>query len=33
MADTRSKTFTPYAAEAGEEYMNKKQQDHCQSRI
>jgi DnaK suppressor protein len=28
MAETVIKTFTPYQAEAGEEYMNKKQQDH-----
>lgn len=28
MADSTNKTFTPYQPEAGEEYMNKKQQDH-----
>lgn len=28
MADTSHKTFTPYQPAAGEEYMNKKQQDH-----
>lgn len=28
MADTVNKNFTPYQPEAGEEYMNKKQQDH-----
>ncbi|HAF01773.1 MAG TPA: RNA polymerase-binding protein DksA [Methylophilaceae bacterium] len=28
MAETLNKTFTPYQAAAGEEYMNKKQQDH-----
>ncbi len=28
MADTVNKNFTPYQPAAGEEYMNKKQQDH-----
>lgn len=28
MADTVNKPFTPYQPAAGEEYMNKKQQDH-----
>ncbi|EUJ09321.1 transcriptional regulator, TraR/DksA family [Methylophilaceae bacterium 11] len=28
MAETLNKTFTPYQVAPGEEYMNKKQQDH-----
>lgn len=28
MAETLNKTFSPYQPDAGEEYMNKKQQDH-----
>jgi DnaK suppressor protein len=31
MAETLNKTFTPYQVADGEEYMNKKQQDHFRS--
>ncbi|MFA6040232.1 MAG: RNA polymerase-binding protein DksA [Methylophilus sp.] len=33
MAETLNKTFTPYQVADGEEYMNKKQQDHFRSII